>query len=207
MFDIVSSLVWVLHYGAPQHQTPVLAAISPIPASTTRQTLAPRCTVVAVVTATAAWLDETEMGAWQAFLRASIRLMDRLDAELDGHGLSLADYEILVHLSGEASGELRMTELAARTLVSRSGLTRRLDRLVESGLVARRNCPTDRRGVYAVLTDEGRERLERAAPTHVEGVRRHFISRLEGQDLDALTASLNAVVESAVSPDSPASRS
>ncbi|HWI03559.1 MAG TPA: helix-turn-helix domain-containing protein [Acidimicrobiales bacterium] len=86
-----------------------------------------------MVTATAAWLDETEMEAWEAFLRASIRLMDRLDAELDGHGLSLADYEILVHLSGEATGELRMTELAARTLVSRSGLTRRLDRLSTPG--------------------------------------------------------------------------
>ncbi len=140
------------------------------------------------------------MEAWQAFLRASIRLMDRLDAELDGHGLSLADYEILVHLSAEASGELRMTELAARTLVSRSGLTRRLDRLVDSGLVERRNCPTDRRGVYAVLTDEGRRRLKQAAPTHVEGVRRHFIAQLAGQDLPALTASLNAVVKSSVSP-------
>ena len=151
--------------------------------------------MVVLITATAAWLDETEMEAWQAFLRASIRLMDRLDAELDGHGLSLADYEILVHLSGEATGELRMTELAARTLVSRSGLTRRLDRLVDAGLVERRNCPTDRRGVFAVLTDVGRRRLEEAAPTHVEGVRRHFISQLEGQDLPALTASLNAVVE------------
>lgn len=144
------------------------------------------------------------MEAWQAFLRASIRLMDRLDAELDGHGLSLADYEILVNLSAEAAGELRMTELAARTLVSRSGLTRRLDRLVESGLVERRNCPTDRRGVYAVLTAAGRRRLEAAAPTHVEGVRRHFISQLEGQDLRALASSLNAVLESAVSPASPA---
>ena len=143
------------------------------------------------------------MEAWQAFLRASIRLMDRLDAELHGHGLSLADYEILVNLSDEAAGELRMTELAARTLVSRSGLTRRLDRLVESGLVERRNCPTDRRGVYAVLTNAGRRRLEAAAPTHVEGVRRHFIAQLEGQDLRALASSLNAVLDSAVSPASP----
>jgi len=147
------------------------------------------------------------MATWQAFLRASILLMDRLDAELHGHALSLADYEILVNLSAEPAGELRMTELAARTLVSRSGLTRRLDRLVESGLVERRNCPTDRRGVYAVLTDLGRRRLEDAAPTHVEGVRRHFISRLEGQDLHALAASLNAVVESAVSPAAPAAHS
>lgn len=147
------------------------------------------------------------MAAWHAFLRASILLMDRLDAELHGHALSLADYEILVNLSSEPAGELRMTELAARTLVSRSGLTRRLDRLVESGSVERRNCPTDRRGVYAVLTDLGRRRLEKAAPTHVEGVRRHFISRLEGQDLNAFAASLNAVVDSAVSPATPAAHS
>ena len=159
-----------------------------------------------MVTATAAWLDEREMEAWQAFLRASIRLMERLDAELEGHGVSLADYEILVHLSAEPAGELRMTELAARTLVSRSGLTRRLDRLVESGLVERRSCPTDRRGVYAVLTPAGRSRLEKAAPTHVEGVRRHFLSQLQGQDLRAFSASLNAVVESSVSQSAPAVR-
>jgi DNA-binding MarR family transcriptional regulator len=94
-----------------------------------------------------------------------------------------------------------MTELAARTLVSRSGLTRRLDRLVESGLVARRSCPTDRRGVLAVLTDAGRRRLEESAPTHVDGVRRHFISRLGSQELRALADALNSVVESSESRD------
>jgi DNA-binding MarR family transcriptional regulator len=147
-----------------------------------------------------AWLDEEEMQAWKAFLRASTRLLDRLDAELDEFGLSLADYEILVHLSDEPSGELRMTELAAETLVSRSGLTRRLDRLVRSGLVARRSCPTDRRGVLAVLTPAGRQRLMEAAPTHVEGVRRHFLSQLRGHDLPTLTHWLNAVVESSERP-------
>ena len=150
------------------------------------------------MTNTTAWLDENEMQAWQGFLRASIRLLERLDAELETHAsLSLADYEILVHLAAEPRGELRMTELAAQTLVSRSGLTRRLDRLVDSGLVARRNCPTDRRGVLAVITPEGRERLEEAAPTHVKGVREHFLQQLHGQDLCALARSLNAVVESA----------
>jgi DNA-binding MarR family transcriptional regulator len=156
-----------------------------------------------VVATTTVWLDEAEMEAWKSFLRASIRLMERLDTELDAHGISLADYEILVHLSAAPSGELRMTELAALTLVSRSGLTRRLDRLVVAGLVSRRSCPTDRRGVLAVLTPEGRQRLEEAAPTHVDGVRRHFISRLEGQDLRALAASLNDIVESSETPGSP----
>lgn len=150
---------------------------------------------------TAAWLDQTEMQAWQGFVQASIRLLDRLDTELTVHGISLADYEILANLSAEPAGELRMTELAARTLVSRSGLTRRLDRLVEQGLVARRNCPTDRRGVYAVLTEAGRGRLEEAAPTHVNGVRRHFLAQVQDQDLAALAASLRAVVESAEHPE------
>jgi DNA-binding MarR family transcriptional regulator len=154
-----------------------------------------------VTAAATAWLDQDEMQAWEAFLRASTRLMERLDAELQPHGLSLADYEILVHLSAEPSGELRMTELAARTLVSRSGLTRRLDRLVESGLVARRSCPTDRRGVLAVLTAAGRQRLEESAPTHVEGVRRHFISRLGGHELGGLADALNSVVASSESRD------
>ena len=140
------------------------------------------------------------MRVWMAFLHASTRLMERLDAELEGHNLSLADYEILVHLSDQPSGELRMTELAALTLVSRSGLTRRLDRLVESGLVARRSCATDRRGVLAVLTPAGRTRLEEAAPTHVEGVRRHFLNQLKGQDLGALAACLDSVVTSSERP-------
>jgi DNA-binding MarR family transcriptional regulator len=153
------------------------------------------------MTTAPAWLDESEMQAWQAFLRASTRLMERLDAELDGFGISLADYEILVHLSDEPTGELRMTELAARTLVSRSGLTRRLDRLVEGGLVMRRSCATDRRGVLAVLTPAGRARLEEAAPTHVDGVRRHFISQLRNQDLLALADALNAVVDSSETPE------
>ena len=151
---------------------------------------------MALTASKTAWLTEPEMQAWQAFLRASTRLMERLDAELEPHGLSLADYEILVHLSAEPSAELRMTELAARTLVSRSGLTRRLDRLVESGLVERRSCPTDRRGVLAVLTPAGWRRLEESAPTHVAGVRRHFLSQLRDQDLRTLAASLNAVVHS-----------
>ena len=166
-----------------------------------RQNVVRRVSLMALTAIKTAWLAEPEMLAWQAFLRASIRLMERLDAELGPHGLSLADYEILVHLAAEPTAELRMTELAARTLVSRSGLTRRLDRLVESGLVARRSCPTDRRGVLAVLTPEGRGRLEESAPTHVAGVRRHFLSQLGGQDLRALTESLNAVVASAEHPD------
>ena len=139
------------------------------------------------------WLDDEEQRAWRAFLQASVRLLERLDAELEADsGLSLADYEILVHLS-EAVDGLRMTDLAGRALVSRSGLTRRVDRLAEEGLVDRRPCLTDRRGVLAVLTEAGRDRLVAAAPGHVAGVRRHFIEALGDQDLRILAQSLESV--------------
>lgn len=139
------------------------------------------------------WLDDDEQRAWRAFLQASTRLFERLDAELEaGAGLSLADYEILAHLA-EAPGGMRMTDLAGRALVSRSGLTRRVDRLACSGLVDRRACPTDRRGVLAVLTEAGRARLEAAAPTHVAGVRRHFIDAVGDHDLPELARTLDSV--------------
>jgi DNA-binding MarR family transcriptional regulator len=145
------------------------------------------------------WLDDDEMRAWRSFLQASTRLLERLDDELAEVGLSLADYEILAHLA-EAENGLRMTDLAGRALVSRSGLTRRVDRLVQEGLVDRRACPTDRRGVLAVITGSGRARLEEAAPTHVAGVRRHFLEALHGQDLCALASSLDSVRASAEHP-------
>jgi DNA-binding MarR family transcriptional regulator len=146
------------------------------------------------------WLDDDEQRAWRAFLQASTRLLERLDAELEAEaGLSLADYEILVHLADAPDG-LRMTDLAGRALVSRSGLTRRVDRLTCEGLVDRLPCPTDRRGVVAVLTEPGRARLVAAAPSHVAGVRRHFVDALGSQDLRALAAALDAVRASAEAP-------
>ena len=161
-------------------------------------------TVGSVETATTEWLTHQELQTWQAFLRASVLLMERLDDELLAHGISLADYEVLAHLSSEPEAELRMTSLASRTLASRSGITRRLDRLVGAGLVERRSCPGDRRGVLAALTDAGRTVLESAAPVHVEGVRRHLIAQLQGLDLGVLAASLDAVSESSARMAEPA---
>ena len=86
----------------------------------------------------------------------------------------------------ENDGALRMADLADMVILSRSGLTRRVDHLVAAGLVERRKCPTDGRGVLAVLTDAGREQLERATPTHVAGVRRHFVDHFEPPELEAL---------------------
>jgi DNA-binding MarR family transcriptional regulator len=140
------------------------------------------------------WLDEEEMRAWRVFLRSHADLLVRLDRELEAeHGLSLAEYEVLAFLS-EAPGErLRMSELARRVLVSPSALTRRMDRLEKQGLVRRERCTDDARGAYAVLSGQGRVRIETAAPTHVRGVRAHFIDRLSRTQLSALAEALEVV--------------
>lgn len=149
----------------------------------------------------ARWLTPEEQKAWRAFLRGSRLLIGRLDADLfEAFGLSLADYEILVLLS-ETRGGLRMTELADRALVSRSRLTYRVDRLVADGLVDRRPCPADRRGSLAVLTAAGRRRLERAAPTHVDGVLTYLIDRCSPRDLAAIGRVFGALVETIETPD------
>lgn len=107
-------------------------------------------------------------------------LRERLDRELESsHGISLGDYDVLVHLSEAPDRCLRMSELADRLLLSRSGLTRRLDGLVREGWVLRKACADDRRGSLAELTDAGFEVLRAAAATHVGGVRRYLVDALE----------------------------
>jgi DNA-binding MarR family transcriptional regulator len=143
------------------------------------------------------WLDDLEMRAWRSLLVAHSRLIARLDAELQAsQGMSVQDYGVLVHLSEAEGGRMRMSELADRLLLSPSGLTRRLDGLVRSGLVDRLRCPTDRRGAYAVLTDAGKARLEQAAPDHVDQVRRHFVDRLSRRQLESLVDALDKVANS-----------
>jgi DNA-binding MarR family transcriptional regulator len=138
------------------------------------------------------WLDDREQKVWRRLLAVESRMHDQLDKELlEAHGLSIGDYAVLVHLS-EASGfELRMSELADRLLLSRSGLTRRVDGLVKSELVSRQACRSDRRGALAQLTPAGLQRLREAAPTHVAGVRRYLIDALG--DLDGLSAGLERI--------------
>jgi DNA-binding MarR family transcriptional regulator len=142
------------------------------------------------------WLTDDEQGSWRAFLRGSALLLERLDAELyEAHGLTLADYEILVTLSEGPRGGVRMADLADRALVSKSRLTYRVDRLVAEGLVERRPCPSDRRGSLAALTATGRRRLERAAPTHVDGVLAYLIEQASGRDLAAVGRVFGAVAD------------
>jgi DNA-binding MarR family transcriptional regulator len=132
-------------------------------------------------------LTEPELAAWRGMLRVHHDVVARLDAELEREqGLPLSSYEVLISLADAPGGRLRMGELAGVLLLSRSGLTRLVDRLEREGLVERERCEDDQRGYFAVITKAGRKKLETARPAHWAGVREHFLDRLGAEDLDIL---------------------
>jgi DNA-binding MarR family transcriptional regulator len=132
--------------------------------------------------------------AWRALLQAQATLMRQLDTDLrEETGLRLADFDVLAQLA-EAGGELRMTDLATRTLISRSGLTRRVAGLVDEGLVRRANTTEDGRGVVVTLTDAGLARLTETAPIHLRGVSKLFVERLDDQELAVVETALRKVI-------------
>src|SRR4051812_36020132 len=132
--------------------------------------------------------------AWGSLLRAHATLMRRLDTDLEREtGLALADFDVLAQLA-KAHGELRITELAERALISRSGMTRRVARLVEEGLVRRDKASTDARGVVVALTKEGIARLADTAPVHARGISKLFVDQLDDQELALLERTLDKVV-------------
>jgi DNA-binding MarR family transcriptional regulator len=134
-------------------------------------------------------LAERDAAAWTGLLRTRERLMHELNGELEqAHGISLAEYDVLVQLDSAANHSLRMAELADAVLLTRSGLTRLVDRLEQRGLVERARCPSDARGMHAVLSDAGAERLRAATATHSDGIQRLFLDQLEGADLDRLVS-------------------
>lgn len=134
-------------------------------------------------------LDQRELNAWRGMLGVHSAMVRQLDAELErAHGLPLTSYEVLLRLAEAPEGALRMGRLADDLFLSRSGLTRLIDRLVKAGLVERTNCESDRRGSFAKITEEGRRRFDEARPTHLDGVREHFLSKLDDDDLDDLAA-------------------
>ncbi|MEU4554320.1 MarR family winged helix-turn-helix transcriptional regulator [Micromonospora violae] len=133
------------------------------------------------------WLDPDEQRTWRAYLTASRVLMDTLDRELQRDaGMPHAYYEILVQLSEAPGRHLRMSQLAQAAGSSRSRLSHAVARLEAAGWVRREDCPTDRRGQIALLTDEGFATLAAAAPGHVEGVRRHLFDALSPAQVDQL---------------------
>jgi DNA-binding MarR family transcriptional regulator len=140
------------------------------------------------------WLTLDQQQAWRAWLSASRLLTDRLNRDLqDQQGLTSADYEILVWLSEAPERRLRMSELAERTLSSRSRLSHQIDRMEQAGLVARFVCTEDRRGSFAALTDTGWATLVAAAPDHVASVRSHLVDALTPEELRTLGAACQKI--------------
>ncbi len=133
------------------------------------------------------------IGAWGSLLRAHATLMRQLETQLEQQtGLALADYDVLAQLA-IADGELRMTELANRALISRSGMTRRVARLVDDGLIRRSETKADGRGVVVALTEAGVARLTETTPIHVKGIAEYFVSRLDDRELAVLESALDKV--------------
>ena len=142
-----------------------------------------------VTSTTPVLLDAEELGAWRGMLRAHSALTKALDAELvRAHGLPLSSYEVLLFLADSPEGQMRMSELADGVLLSRSGLTRLVDRMQREGLLRRERCEDDARGWFASITPQGRELFTRARKTHLDGVRERFLSHFTRDELRSLAA-------------------
>ncbi len=145
-------------------------------------------------------LSARELSVWRTFLRAHAGITRQLEHELAAqHMLPLPSYDVLLQLAESPQRRLRMTDLAERVLLSRSGLTRLVDRLSAEGLVAREACPDDARGTFTVITEAGLAKLREAAPTHLHGIEEHVTSRLSPVELDALGRLLRKLLPEAES--------
>jgi DNA-binding MarR family transcriptional regulator len=144
-----------------------------------------------------AWRELTpdQLAAWAGFLLSHAQIVRALDSQLEEeHGLALSSYDVLIQLSLAPDRRLRMFELAEAVVLSRSGLTRLVERLERSGLVERERSEADLRQVYARLTDRGFEVLAEATPTHVAGVKERFLERLSDEQTKQLAAIWRAVL-------------
>ena len=145
-------------------------------------------------------LAPAELAAWRGLLRVHSSLVHRLDADLRArHELPLQEYEVLLSLDGAPEGRMRMSDLAASVLLSQSGLTRLVDRLVRTGLVVRTRCLDDRRGLNAEITAAGRTRFAQARPTHLDGIREAFLAHFDEGDLEQLAGFWERVLPGASS--------
>jgi DNA-binding MarR family transcriptional regulator len=141
-------------------------------------------------------LSDQQFEAWKAFLRAQAGLIRTLDNELVAEeGLPITFFDVLAQLSA-AGGRLRMSELADAVLLSRSGVTRLVDRMVRAGLVRREQCPEDRRSLYATLTPEGEQALAEALPVHFAGIANHFGRHISDEEAKTLAAAFGRMVSS-----------
>jgi DNA-binding MarR family transcriptional regulator len=151
---------------------------------------------------TAYELTSAELAAWRGLLRVHTALVKALDAELAAaHDLPLSSYEVLITLESAPGRKRRMAELADSVLLSRSGMTRLVDRLEREGLLARDTCTDDGRGCFAVLTEKGAELLARARPTHLDGVRERFLVHFSEDELRRFADAWERVLPGAAKPD------
>ena len=142
------------------------------------------------------WLTEDEQQAWRGLLRMTAQLNARMNRQLqDDYGISLADYDVLVVLSEAPQGGQRVFEIADALAWEQSRVSHQLARMQRRGLVARQECPADARGAFVVLTEAGRAAIERAAPAHVEMVRQLVFDGLSRDQLAALTAVTERVLD------------
>jgi len=142
--------------------------------------------------------QDPRLAPWRAFLGAHTLVSRRLDEELRAeHDLSLAEYDTLLHIAYAPERRIRMRVLADSVFLSKSGVTRLIDRLVADGLVERSACASDARGAEAVLTETGLERLRAASRTHLRGIDAHFLAALEPGDLEVIERAMGAIAERA----------
>ncbi len=145
-----------------------------------------------MATTTPSRLDGTALDAWRSYLQSHASILRVLDADLIAeHGMTSRDYEVLLYLSQAPDRMLAMSALAESTMLTRSGITRLVDGLVECGFIERVSCPNDARVSYARLTDEGYEKLRQAGCTHIAGIRRLFLERFSAEEIDVLAALLS----------------
>jgi DNA-binding MarR family transcriptional regulator len=150
-------------------------------------------------------LDELEFSAWRGLLFAYRNMTAAIDERLEReHDLSLSSYEVLLLLSKAEDNALRMGVLADELLISRSGLTRLVDRMVARGLLERHTCDLDRRGTYARLTEAGRKKFEQARPTNLAAIREQFVDKLEDGDLEDLARVWGRLEQPGAEPADPA---
>lgn len=142
------------------------------------------------------WLSDAEQRTWRAWLEVMRLLPAKLEDRLhERHSLNLTDYQVLVELSESEEGRLRMTELANRTSLSKSRLSHQIGRMEKASLVERQECPSDRRGAFAVITDQGWALLRGAAPGHVEDVRELFIDLMSADEVAIVGAAMGIIAE------------
>src|ERR1700691_2927353 len=141
-------------------------------------------------------IDDDRLRLMTLIVRTHRRLTDRLGRELEQNvGIPLVFFDVLIHVGGAPESRLTMSKLSSDVALTTGGVTRLVDRMVQAGLVARENCPSDRRSIYVVLTPRGRAVLERAVAAHIDGIDRHLVGHLGDSDRAALETALLKVLD------------